>query len=54
MHYTLGTLAVPELNIEYCQGQGSNVTIRTIHAYHGCIGYDGVEYIDKDEEEGDK
>jgi hypothetical protein len=30
------------------------MTNRAIQSYLGCIGCDGVEYIDKDEEEGDE
>jgi hypothetical protein len=45
-------LAVTELNI--LTRMRKWMTNRAIHAYLGCIGCDGVEYIGKDEEEGDK
>jgi hypothetical protein len=46
--HTLGALAVTELNI--LARTRKWVTIKAIHAYLGCIGCDGVEYIEKDEE----
>ncbi len=46
--HTLGALAVMELNI--LTRTRNRVTSRVIRAYLGCIGCDGVEYIDKDEE----
>jgi hypothetical protein len=50
--HTLYALAVTELNI--LTRTRKRVIRRAIHAYLGCIGCDGVEYIDKDEEEGDE
>ncbi len=50
--HTLGALAVTELNM--WTRTRNRVTSRAIHAYLGCIGCARVEYIDKDEEEGDK
>jgi hypothetical protein len=49
--HTLVALAVTELNI--LTRTRKRVTSRAIHANLRCIGYDGVKYIDKDEEEGD-
>ncbi len=46
--HTLGALAVTELNI--LTRTRKRVTSRVIHAYLRCIGCDGVEYVDKDEE----
>ncbi len=45
---TLDALAVTELNI--LPRTRKMVTSRAIHAYLGCVGCDGVEYIDKDDE----
>jgi hypothetical protein len=49
--HTLGALAVTELNI--LTRTRKRVTSRAIHAYLVRFSYDGVKYIDKDEEEGD-
>jgi hypothetical protein len=46
--HTLGALVLTELTI--LTRMRKRVTSRAIHAYLGCIGCDGVEYIDKDEE----
>ncbi len=46
--HTLGALAVTELNI--LTRTRKWMANRAIHAYLGCIGSDGVEYIDKDKE----
>jgi hypothetical protein len=50
--HTLGALAVTQLNI--LKRTMNRVTSRALHAYLGCIGCDGVEYIDKNKIEGDK
>jgi hypothetical protein len=50
--HTLGVLAVTELNI--LTRTRKRMTNRAIHAYLGSIDCDGVEYINKDEEEGDE
>jgi hypothetical protein len=49
---TLDALPVRELNI--LKRKRKMVINRAIHANLGCIGRDGVEYIDKVEEEGDE
>jgi hypothetical protein len=50
--HTLGALAVTELTI--LTRTRKKMASRAIHAYLGRIGSDGVDYIDKDEEEGDE